>query len=104
MGQQELVELVRQLLVERANKPTPIANPNKDITVAGHTSMNQESLIQSSQAILQGLAEGGYIHAKLQSLKVSLVMKRKTSLNLIRGKGKYCQQPQLIQGQPSNKP
>ena len=26
--------------------------------------MNQESLIQSSQAILQGLAEGGYIHAK----------------------------------------
>ena len=64
MGQQELVELVRQLLVERANKPTPIANPNKDITVAGHTSMNQESLIQSSQAILQGLAEGGYIHAK----------------------------------------
>ena len=64
MGQQELVELVRQLLVERANKPTPIANLNKDITVAGHTSMNQESLIQSSQAILQGLAEGGYIHAK----------------------------------------
>ena len=64
MGQQELVELVRQLLVERANRPTPIANPNKDITVAGHTSMNQESLIQSSQAILQGLAEGGYIHAK----------------------------------------
>ena len=64
MGQQELVELVKQLLVERANKPTPIANPNKDITVAGHTSMNQESLIQNSQAILQGLAEGGYIHAK----------------------------------------
>ena len=26
--------------------------------------MNQESLIQNSQAILQGLAEGGYIHAK----------------------------------------
>ena len=26
--------------------------------------MNQESLVQSSQAILQGLAEGGYIHAK----------------------------------------
>ena len=64
MGQQELVELVKQLLVERANKPTPIANPNKDITVAGHTSMNQESLIQNNQAILQGLAEGGYIHAK----------------------------------------
>ena len=26
--------------------------------------MNQESFVQSSQAILQGLAEGGYIHAK----------------------------------------
>ena len=64
MGQQELIELVKQLLLERANRPTPITNPNKDITVAGHTSMNQESLIQSSQAILQGLAEGGYIHAK----------------------------------------
>ena len=64
MGQQELVELVKQLLAERANKQTPLANPNKDVTAAGHTSMNQESLIQSSQAILQGLAEGGYIHAK----------------------------------------
>ena len=62
MGQQELVELVKQLLEERANRP--LANPNKDATVAGHTSMNQESFIQSSQAILQGLAEGGYIHAK----------------------------------------
>ena len=64
MGQQELVELVKQLLEERANRQTPLSNPNKDATVAGHTSMNQESLIQSSQAILQGLAEGGYIHAK----------------------------------------
>ena len=48
----------------RANRQTPLSNPNKDVTVAGHTSMNQESLIQNSQAILQGLAEGGYIHAK----------------------------------------
>ena len=64
MGQQELVDLVKQLLEERANRPTPLSNPNKDATVAGHTSMNQESLIQNSQAILQGLAEGGYIHAK----------------------------------------
>ena len=34
--------------------------------------MNQESFIQSSQAIPQGLAEGGYIHAKtpkFESLK-----------------------------------
>ena len=64
MGQQELVELVKQLLEERANRQTPLSNPNKDATVAGHTSMNQESLIQNSQAILQGLAEGGYIRAK----------------------------------------
>ena len=64
MGQQELVDLVKQLLEERANRPTSFSNPNKDATVAGHTSMNQESFIQSSQAILQGLAEGGYIHAK----------------------------------------
>ena len=64
MGQQELVELVKQLLEERANKQAPLSNPTKDATVAGHTSMNQESLIQNSQAILQGLAEGGYIHAK----------------------------------------
>ena len=62
MGQQELIELVKQLFEERANRP--LSNPNKDATVAGHTSMNQESFIQSSQAILQGLAEGGYIHAK----------------------------------------
>ena len=64
MGQQDLVKLVKQLLEERANRSTPLSNPNKDATVAGHTSMNQESLIQSNQAILQGLAEGGYIHAK----------------------------------------
>ena len=62
MGQQELIELVKQLFEERANRP--LSNPNKDATVAGHTSMNKESFIQSSQAILQGLAEGGYIHAK----------------------------------------
>ena len=41
-----------------------MTNPSKDATVAGHVSMNQESLVKSSQAILQGLAEGGYIHAK----------------------------------------
>ena len=64
MGHHELVDLVKQLLVERASKPTSLTNPNKDVSVAGHTSVNQESLVQSSQAILQGLAEGGYIHAK----------------------------------------
>ena len=64
MRHHELIDLVKKLLAERASKPTSLANPNKDATVAGHVSMNQESLVQSSQAILQGLAEGGYIHAK----------------------------------------
>ena len=63
MNHQELVDLVKELLQERANRPTP-TNPSKDIPLAGHVTMNQESFVQSSQAILQGLAEGGYIHAK----------------------------------------
>ena len=64
MGHHELIDLVKKLLVERASKPTSLTNPSKDATVAGHVSVNQESLVQCSQAILQGLAEGGYIHAK----------------------------------------
>ena len=64
MRHHELVDLVKKLLAERASKPIPLTNPSKDATVAGHVSMNQESFVQSSQAILQGLAEGGYIHAK----------------------------------------
>ena len=52
------------MLAERATKPTSLTNPSKDAAVAGHVSMNQESFVQSSQAILQGSAEGGYIHAK----------------------------------------
>ena len=53
MGHHELVDLVKKLLVERASKPTSLTNPSKDATVAGHVSVNQESLVQSSQAILQ---------------------------------------------------
>ena len=63
MNHQELVDLVKELLQERANRPTS-TNPSKDIPLAGHVTMNQESFVQSSQAILQGLAEDGYIHAK----------------------------------------
>ena len=62
MRHHELIDLVKKLLAERASKPTPLAN--QDATVAGHVSVNQESLVQSSKTILQGLAEGGYIHAK----------------------------------------
>ena len=81
MGQQELVDLVKQLLEERANRPTPLSNPNKDATVAGHTFMNQESLIQNSQAILQGLAEGGYIHAKTPKFESFFGDEKKTKLD-----------------------
>ena len=63
MNHQELVDLVKELLQERANRPPPTI-PNKEIPIAGHVTMNQESFVQSSQAILQGLAEGGYIHTK----------------------------------------
>ena len=63
MNHKELVDLVKELLQERANRPPPTTT-NKDITLAGHVTMNQESFVQSSQAILQGLAEGGYIHTK----------------------------------------
>ena len=52
MGQQELIELVRQLFEERANRP--LSNPDKDATVAGHTSINQESFIQSSKLFCKG--------------------------------------------------
>ena len=62
MNHQALVDLVKELLKEKANRPTP-TNPSKDIPLAGHVTMNQES-VQSNQAILQGLAEGGYIHTK----------------------------------------
>ena len=76
MRHHELVDLVKNLLVERASKPTPLTNPSKDATVAGHVSMNQESFVQSSQAILQGLAQGGYIHAKTPKFESFLVMIR----------------------------
>ena len=95
MNHQELIDLVKELLQERANRPTS-TNPNKDIPLAGHVTMNQESFVQSSQAILQGLAEGGYIHAKPQSLNVSLEMIRRTSWILICGKDRFYLQPQAI--------
>ena len=50
--------------MEERNSKQPIPTPVKYITVAGHVSMNQESFVQSSQSILQGLAEGGYIYTK----------------------------------------
>ena len=65
--------------------------------------LNQESLVQSSQAILQGLAEGDTFMLKPQILKVSLVMTRKINWILICGKDKSYLQPQPILGQLSSK-
>ena len=67
MGHHELVDLV--------------TNPSKDATVAGHVSVNQESLVQSSQAILQGLAEGGYIHVKTPKFESFFVDDKKNKLD-----------------------
>ena len=61
MGHKDLVDLVKRLLEERTSKPAQLTNPKKDATVAGHVTMNQESFVQSRQAILQGLAEGEYV-------------------------------------------
>ena len=68
MNHGELVELVKELLQERANR-LQTTTPNNDPTVAGHVTMNQESFAQTSQAIIQGLAEGGYIHTKTPKLE-----------------------------------
>ena len=48
MGHRELVDLVKRLLEERASRQQPFTNPNKDATVAGHVTINQESFVQSS--------------------------------------------------------
>ena len=103
MRHHELIDLVKKLLAERASKPTPLTNPSKDATVAGHVSMNQESFVQSSQAILQGLVEGDIYMQKPQSLKVSLVIIRKINWILICGRDKSCLQPQPILEQLLNK-
>ena len=43
--------------------------------------MNQESFVQSSQAILQGLAEGGYIHTKTLKSECFLGDEKKNKLD-----------------------
>ena len=78
MEHHELVGLVWKLMKERSSKP-PIPTPVKDTTVAGHVSMNQESFVQSSQAILQGLGKMGIFIPKPQSLNVSLEMRKRTN-------------------------
>ena len=43
--------------------------------------MNQESFVQSSQAILQGLAEGGYIHTKTPKFECFFGDEKKNKLD-----------------------
>ena len=80
MEHHELVGLVKKLMEERNSKP-PIPTPVKDTNVAGHVSMNQEFFVQSSQAILQGLAEGGYIHAKTPKFECFFGDEKKNKLD-----------------------
>ena len=80
MEHQELVGLVKKLMEERNSKP-PIPTPVKETTVAGHFLMNQESFVQCSQAILQGLAEGGYIHTKTPKFECFFGDEKKSKLD-----------------------
>ena len=94
MDHQKLADLVKELLQERANRPPPTI-PNKDIPLAGHVTMNQESFVQSSQAILQGLAEGGYIHTKTPKFECFFGDK-KNKLDFDMWKDRFCLQPQAF--------
>ena len=80
MEHHELVGFIKKLIEERNSKP-PILTPVEDATVAGHVSMNQESFVQSSQAILQGLAEGGYIHTKTPKFECFFGDEKKNKLD-----------------------
>ena len=80
MNHGELVELVKELLQDRSNR-LQTTTPNKDPTVAGHVTMNQESFAQSSQAIIQGLAEGRYIHTKTPKFECFLGDDKKNKLD-----------------------
>ena len=55
--------------------------------------MNQESFVQSSQAILQGLAESGYIHTKTPKFECFFGDDKKNKL--ICGKDKSCVKVQV---------
>ena len=87
---------------ERNSKP-PIPTPVKDTTVAGHVSMNQESFVQSSQAILQGLAEGGYIHTKTPKFECFFGDEKKNKLDFDMWERRFYLQLPHIQVQLSNK-
>ena len=89
MGHDELIELVQKLLKEKeeGSKPQTHLNPNPpsplDFTVPGNIpnqGMNQESFLQCSQVMLQGLADKGFIHAKSPKFDLFFGMKDKNKV------------------------
>ena len=89
MGHGELLELVQKLLKEKEEKPKPQAplHPNPppplDFTESGNIpdpGMNQESFLQCSQIMLQGLADKGFIHAKSPKFDLFFGMKDKNKI------------------------
>ena len=89
MGHDELLELVQKLLKEKeeTSKPQTHLNPNSppplDFTETGNIpnpGMNQESFLQCSQVMLQGLADKGFIHAKSPKFDLFFGMKDKNKI------------------------
>ena len=89
MGHDELIELVQKLLKEKeeSSKPQTHLHPNPppplDFTEAGNIpnpGMNQESFLQCSQVMLQGLADKGFIHAKSPKFDLFFGMKDKNKI------------------------
>ena len=89
MGHDELIELVQKLLKEKEerSKPQTHLHPNPppplDFTETGNIpnpGMNQESFLQCSQIMLQGLADKGFIHAKSPKFDLFFGMKYKNKI------------------------
>ena len=89
MGHGELLDLVQKLLKEKEEKPKPQTHlhPNPplplDFTESGNIpnpGMNQESFLQCSQIMLQGLADKGFIHAKSPKFDLFFGMKDKNKI------------------------
>ena len=89
MGHGELFELVQKLLKEKEEKPKPQVHlhpnppPPLDFTESGNIpnpGMNQESFLQCSQIMLQGLADKGFIHAKSPKFDLFFGMKDKNKI------------------------
>ena len=80
---------VQKLLKEKEEKPKPQAHlhpnppPPLDFTESGNIpspGMNQESFLQCSQIMLQGLADKGFIHAKSPKFNLFFGMKDKNKI------------------------